>query len=94
MQLERQTIKFSKDPSGKAKGEPDQQCPLLTLPFVPCRKWKEKWALSERSEFRPFPIFCAAQTGTRRAAAGGRLSLLTFFGEAKKVSGSRATPGN
>ena len=31
-----------------------------------------------------------ALTGTRRAASCGRLSLLTFFGEAKKVSSRRA----
>jgi hypothetical protein len=36
----------------------------LAEPFVPYRKWKKKWPLSERSEFRTFPIFCTAQTGT------------------------------
>jgi hypothetical protein len=51
--------------------------------------------VSERSEFRPLPIFCSAQTGTPQGQRRrGRLSLLTFFGEAKKVSGRRATPGN
>jgi hypothetical protein len=51
--------------------------------------------VSERSEFRPLPIFCPAQTGTPKGQRRrGRLSLLTFFGEAKKVSGRRATPGN
>jgi hypothetical protein len=51
--------------------------------------------VSERSEFRPLPIFCFAQTGTPQGQRHrGRLSLLTFFGEAKKVSGCRATPGN
>jgi hypothetical protein len=50
--------------------------------------------VSERSEFRPLPIFCLAQTGTPKGQRRrGRLSLLTFFGEAKKVSGCRATPG-
>ena len=50
--------------------------------------------VSERSEFRPLPIFCPAQTGTPKGQRRrGRLSLLTFFGEAKKVSGRRATPG-
>ncbi len=48
----------------------------------------------ERSEFRPLPIFCLPQTGTPQGKRRrGRLSLLTFFGEAKKVSGRRATPG-
>ena len=64
------------------------------MPFVRDRKWKKKWVLSERSEFRPLPIFCPAQTGTPKGQRRrGRLSLLTFFGEAKKVSGRRATPG-
>jgi hypothetical protein len=57
------------------------------------QKMDQKRNMSERSELVSFPIFCAAQTGTRRAASGGRLSLLTFFGEAKKVSSRRATPG-
>ncbi|MNR77867.1 hypothetical protein D3C72_85500 [compost metagenome] len=66
----------------------------LTLPFVRGRKWIKKWTLSERSEFRPLPIFCPAQTGTPKGQRlCGRLSLLTFFGEAKKVSGCRAAPG-
>jgi hypothetical protein len=51
--------------------------------------------VSERSEFRPLPIFCLAQTGTPKGQRRrGRLSLLTFFGEAKKVSSRPATPGN
>jgi len=51
--------------------------------------------VSERSEFRPLPIFCPAQTGTPKGQRRrGRLSLLTFFGEAKKVSSRPATPGN
>jgi hypothetical protein len=48
--------------------------------------------LFERSEFRTFPIFTYAQTGTRRAVHCGRLFWITFFGEAKKVIGRRATP--
>jgi len=65
------------------------------MPFVRDRKWKKKWVLFERSEFRPLPIFCPAQTGTPKGQRRrGRLSLLTFFGEAKKVSGRRTTPGN
>jgi len=75
MQLERQTIKFSKDPSGKAKGEPDQQYPLLTLPFVPCRKWKEKWALSEpQASFARFPFFARH----KREPEGQRLAVAFF----------------
>jgi hypothetical protein len=50
--------------------------------------------VSERSEFRPLPIFCPAQTGTPKGQRRrGRLLLLTFLGEARKVSGRRATPG-
>ena len=70
-------------------------CSTVQMPFVRDRKWKKKWVLSERSEFRPLPIFCPAQTGTPKGQRRrGRLSLLTFFGEAKKVSSRPATPGN
>ena len=59
------------------------------------QKMEKEVGVSERSEFRPLPIFCPAQTGTPKGQRRrGRLSLLTFFGEAKKVSGRRATPGN
>ena len=34
-----------------------------------------------------------AKSGTRRAAMWGRLSLVTFFGEAKKVTRPKAKPG-
>jgi hypothetical protein len=56
----------------------------------------KKGNLSERSEFVSLPDLCVASTGTSRSEAAnrGRLSLLTFFGEAKKVSGCRAAPGN
>jgi len=58
-------------------------------------KWKKKWTLFERSEFRPLPIFCFAQTGTPQGLRlRGRLLLLTFLGETRKVSGCRAAPGN
>ena len=58
------------------------------------QKMEKEVGVSERSEFRPLPIFCPAQTGTPKGQRRrGRLSLLTFFGEAKKVSGCRATPG-
>ncbi|TFI10237.1 hypothetical protein E4P32_01450 [Herbaspirillum sp. 3R11] len=51
--------------------------------------------MSERSEFVSLPDLSAAPTGTPQSGAAnrGRLSLLTFFGEAKKVSSRRATPG-
>ncbi len=54
--------------------------------------------LSERSEFQHFPIFCDAQIMLKRSVSTpqgrvyGRLLLLTFLGEARKVSGCRATP--
>ncbi len=51
----------------------------------------KKASLSERSEFRSFPIFCHAQLGTRRAVAAWS-PFFAYFGEAKKVSGCRATP--
>jgi hypothetical protein len=49
--------------------------------------------------FEPKASFCASRflpnfVGNPEGAANrGRLSLLTFFGEAKKVSGCRAAPG-
>ncbi|HTD05466.1 hypothetical protein [Undibacterium sp.] len=66
--------------------------------FCAWQKMDQKQTLSERSEFRLFPIFCHAQNVMALASSPegqvcGRLSLLTFFGEAKKVSGRRATPG-
>jgi len=58
------------------------------------QKMEKEVGVSERSEFRPLPIFCIAQTGTPKGQRRrGRLSLLTFFGEAKKVSSRPATPG-
>jgi hypothetical protein len=65
-------------------------------PLVTCSNRKKKGNLSERSEFVSLPDLSAAPTGTPRSGAAnrGRLSLLTFFGEAKKVSGCRAAPGN
>ena len=64
----------------------------VALPIVRYRKWKKKSWLFERSEFPRLPIFCIAQLGTRRAATLRRLLLLTFLGEARKVSSCRATP--
>jgi hypothetical protein len=55
--------------------------------------------LFERSEFQHFPIFCDAQIMLKRSVStpqgrvNGRLFWVTFFGEAKKVTGRRATPG-
>jgi hypothetical protein len=65
-------------------------------PLVTCSNRKKKGNLSERSEFVSLPDLSAAPTETPRSGAAnrGRLSLLTFFGEAKKVSGCRAAPGN
>ncbi len=54
--------------------------------------------LFERSEFQHFPIFCDAQIMLKRSVSTpkgrvyGRLFWITFFGEAKKVIGCRATP--
>jgi len=47
--------------------------------------------LSERSEFLLFPAFTFTAAGIQRRR--GRLLLLTFLGEARKVSGRRASPG-
>ena len=50
----------------------------------------------ERSELVCDAGWRSLGLGTRVAGDDccGRLSLLTFFGEAKKVSGCRAAPGN
>jgi hypothetical protein len=53
----------------------------------------QKASLFERSEFRSFPIFCSAQTGTRRAANAVAFFCLHFLGEARKVSSCRSTTG-
>jgi len=58
--------------------------PLLTLPIVRDRKWIKKVSLSERSEFRHFPIFCPAQLGTRRAVAAWSPFLGYLFWRSKK----------
>jgi hypothetical protein len=56
-------------------------------------KTDKKRNMSERSEFISFPVLPATLLGTRRAASCGRLLLLTFLGETRKVSSRRATPG-
>jgi hypothetical protein len=59
----------------------------------------QKQTLSERSEFRLFPIFCNAQNVMTLASSPvgqvcGRLFLAyLFLAKQKKVSGRRATPG-
>ncbi|MFZ6691767.1 hypothetical protein ACO0K1_08220 [Undibacterium sp. SXout20W] len=57
-------------------------------------------SLSERSEFRHFPVLRDAQIvptrsdGTRRAKSQRRLSFAYFtLAKQRKVSGRRATPG-
>jgi hypothetical protein len=55
---------------------------------------KKKGKMSERSELFSLPDFHLLAPGTPKGLRpSGRLSLLTFFGEAKKVSSRRATPG-
>ncbi len=69
--------------------------PLSTTPKrrEPTRK-KKRGCLSRR-RVSALPALTPAFLGTPRrgAALSGRLSLLTFFGEAKKVSSCRAAPG-
>ncbi|MFJ7565496.1 hypothetical protein ACIQW9_00865 [Herminiimonas sp. NPDC097707] len=49
--------------------------------------------MSERSEFRSLPIFGGAALGSPQGQRlRGRLLLLTFLGETRKVSSRRATP--
>jgi len=57
-------------------------------------KSDQKRTLFERSEFRSFPDLDAAAAGTPKGLRTcGRLLLLTFLGEARKVSSRRAIPG-
>nr|WP_315469442.1 hypothetical protein [uncultured Undibacterium sp.] len=56
------------------------------------QKWEKESQMFERSEFLTLPIFDLHKWGPEGQWQRGRLSLLTFFGEAKKVSGCRATP--
>jgi len=50
--------------------------------------------MSERSELFSLPDLCLPAPGTPKGLRpSGRLLLLTFLGEARKVSGCRATPG-
>ncbi|MFJ9451199.1 hypothetical protein [Herbaspirillum sp. NPDC101397] len=50
--------------------------------------------MSERSEFVSSPDLCLTTPGTPKGLRTcGRLLLLTFLGEARKVSSCRATPG-
>jgi len=46
----------------------------------------------ERSEFQGFPIFVLHNWEAEGQWQRGRLSLHSFFGEAKKECGRRATP--
>ena len=50
----------------------------------------QKGVLIERSEFHSFPIFEPNFSGFPKYR--GRLFWVTFFGETKKVTSSRATP--
>jgi hypothetical protein len=59
----------------------------------------KKVLLSEpKASFNTFPFFCDAQIMLKRSVSTpqgrvyGRLFWITFFGEAKKVIGCRATP--
>ncbi|MBC3873180.1 hypothetical protein [Undibacterium flavidum] len=67
--------------------------PLLTLPIVQDRKWIKKVLLFEpKASFNTFPFFVLHNWEPEGQWQRGRLSLLPFFGEAKKGSGCRATP--
>ena len=58
--------------------------PLLTLPTVQDRKWIKKALLSERSEFRSFPIFYPAQLGSRRPVAAWSPFFAYFLWRSKE----------
>jgi hypothetical protein len=68
--------------------------PLLTLPIVQDRKWIKKALLFEpKASFKAFPFFVLHNWEAEGQWQRGRLFWVTFFGEAKKVTGRRATPG-
>ena len=66
--------------------------PLLTLPIVQDRKWIRKLRCLSAASFEAFPFFVLHNWAPEGQWQRGRLSLLPFFGEAKKVTGCRATP--
>ena len=67
--------------------------PLLTLPIVQDRKWIKKALLFEpKASFKAFPFFVTHNWEPEGQWQRGRLFWVTFFGEAKKVTGCRATP--
>ncbi len=57
------------------------------------QKWEKERQMSERSEFLTLPIFVLHNWVPEGQWRLRRLLLLTFLGEARKVSGRRATPG-
>ena len=59
---------------GNAEGEPFMSFRWGVADWA-IRKMEKKRALSERSEFRPFPIFCIEQSGTPK---GQRLAVAFF----------------
>ena len=67
---------------------------FLNFPFYSCHKVRlkmdQKGPLSERSEFRTLPIFSLILWGFSYSRR--RFFLVTFFGEAKKVTSCRTTP--
>jgi hypothetical protein len=65
----------------------------VTLPIVHYRKWKKKALLFEpKASFNAFPFFVVRNWEPEGQRHLRRLFWVTFFGEAKKVTGSRATP--
>ena len=79
----------------------DRKCPLSEpkasfghFPFFAARKREKEFALARanRSAGGQHAVRIPRYTPAG-ASLRGRLSLLTFFDEAKKVSGRRATPG-
>ncbi|MFZ6672653.1 hypothetical protein [Undibacterium sp. Xuan67W] len=66
----------------------------MALPFEQVRKWKKKCPLSEpQASFGHFPFFDLLKREPEGQRLCGRLLLLTFLGEARKVSSRRSTTG-
>ena len=64
----------------------------VALPIVRNRKWKKKALCLSVASFKAFPFFVMHNWAHEVQRYLRRLLLLTFLGEARKVSGCRATP--
>jgi F0F1-type ATP synthase assembly protein I len=64
----------------------------VALPIVHNRKWKKKALCLSVASFKAFPFFVMHNWAHEVQRYLRRLFWVTFFGEAKKVTGCRVTP--